>query len=142
LIITMKSLIIMVYHLHFILPVKEVLQATINRLWFVLGWHWLMLHLFLSKRSTISTEPPSQAEWRDVVELLLSHEACDVNIIDCDNCNALHYACENGQAVSIFLQDTRPNSCFIMSFLFIFFILTFCLFSASIMCIGIFYHVQ
>ena len=33
-----------------------------------------------------------------VVKLLLSYEACDVNIIDCDNCNALHYACRNGQA--------------------------------------------
>ena len=33
-----------------------------------------------------------------VVKLLLSYEACDVNIIDCDNCNALHYACKNGQA--------------------------------------------
>ena len=32
-----------------------------------------------------------------VVKLLLSYEACDVNIIDCDNCNALHYACKNGQ---------------------------------------------
>jgi ankyrin repeat protein len=31
-------------------------------------------------------------------KLLLSYEACDVNIIDCDNCNALHYACKNGQA--------------------------------------------
>ena len=33
-----------------------------------------------------------------VVKLLLSYEACDVNIIDCDNCNVLHYACRNGQA--------------------------------------------
>jgi ankyrin repeat protein len=33
-----------------------------------------------------------------VVKLLLSNEACDVNIIDCFNLNALHYACRNGQA--------------------------------------------
>ena len=33
-----------------------------------------------------------------VVKLLLSYEACDVNIIDNDNCNALHYACREGQS--------------------------------------------
>jgi ankyrin repeat protein len=33
-----------------------------------------------------------------VVKLLLSNEACDVNIIDCFNLNTLHYACKNGQA--------------------------------------------
>ena len=33
-----------------------------------------------------------------VAKMLLSYEACDVNITDCDNRNALHYACENGQA--------------------------------------------
>ena len=32
------------------------------------------------------------------VKMLLSHEACDVNITDCDNRNALYYACINGQA--------------------------------------------
>ena len=35
-----------------------------------------------------------------VVKLLLSYEACDVNIIDNDNCNALHYACRWGQTQS------------------------------------------
>jgi ankyrin repeat protein len=33
-----------------------------------------------------------------VVKLLLSYEACDVNIIDNNNCNALHFACRNGQS--------------------------------------------
>jgi ankyrin repeat protein/energy-coupling factor transporter ATP-binding protein EcfA2 len=33
-----------------------------------------------------------------VAKMLLSYEACDVNITDCDNRNALHYACEKGQA--------------------------------------------
>ena len=33
-----------------------------------------------------------------VVKLLLSYEACDVNIIDNNNCNALHYACRSGQS--------------------------------------------
>ena len=33
-----------------------------------------------------------------VVKLLLSYEACDVNIIDCINRNALHYACREGQS--------------------------------------------
>ena len=33
-----------------------------------------------------------------IAKLLLSYEACDVNIIDEDNCNALHYACINGQS--------------------------------------------
>jgi ankyrin repeat protein len=33
-----------------------------------------------------------------VAKLLLSYEAYDVNIIDKDNCNALHYACRNGQS--------------------------------------------
>jgi ankyrin repeat protein len=33
-----------------------------------------------------------------VAKLLLSYEACDVNIIDEDNCNALHYACRYGQS--------------------------------------------
>ena len=33
-----------------------------------------------------------------VVKLLLSYEACDVNIIDNKNRNALHYACREGQA--------------------------------------------
>jgi ankyrin repeat protein len=33
-----------------------------------------------------------------VAKMLLSYEACDVNITDCDNRNALHYACKNGQA--------------------------------------------
>jgi ankyrin repeat protein len=33
-----------------------------------------------------------------VAKMLLSYKACDVNITDCNNRNALHYACENGQA--------------------------------------------
>jgi serine/threonine-protein phosphatase 6 regulatory ankyrin repeat subunit B len=33
-----------------------------------------------------------------VVKLLLSYEACDVNIIDNNNRNALHYACRKGQS--------------------------------------------
>ena len=33
-----------------------------------------------------------------VVRLLLSYEACDVNIIDNNNRNALHYACRKGQS--------------------------------------------
>ena len=33
-----------------------------------------------------------------VAKMLLSYEACDVNITDCDNRNALHYACGKGQA--------------------------------------------
>jgi ankyrin repeat protein len=32
------------------------------------------------------------------VQVIASNEACDVNIIDCFNLNALHYACRNGQA--------------------------------------------
>ena len=42
-----------------------------------------------------------------VAKLLLSYEACDVNIIDEDNCNALHYACRNGQSdvVELLLKE-------------------------------------
>ena len=41
-----------------------------------------------------------------VVKLLLSYEACDVNIIDRNNCNALHYACREGQSdIELLLKE-------------------------------------
>ena len=42
-----------------------------------------------------------------IVKLFLSYEACDVNIIDNNNCNALHYACRNGQSdvVELLLKE-------------------------------------
>jgi ankyrin repeat protein len=47
-----------------------------------------------------------------VVKLLLSYEACDVNIIDNNNCNALHYACREGQSQLFFSKrstiSTKP----------------------------------
>ena len=42
-----------------------------------------------------------------VVKLLLSYKACDVNIIDCNNRNAFHYASREGQSdvVELLLKE-------------------------------------
>ena len=78
LIITVMSVMIMDFHLHFILPVKEVLVDIVDLL--------LRNNCNINQCQPRTNQSPlitaCHRNKEAVAKLLLSYEACDVNIID------------------------------------------------------------